>query len=205
MPERLLVLGGGGHAAVVIETAISAGFDVVGVFDDDVSLRGRTILEVPVLGSIGEAASSMAGRAVVAVGDNAVRLEIARRVNCELAVVAHPNSTVAESATVGGGTVLFAGAVVQSRTVLGNCVILNSGAIVDHDCRIGDGTHVAPGATICGGVATGTGVLVGAGATIAPGVSVGEAAVVGAGALVLSSISAGSTVVGVPAHRIGRE
>ena len=140
MPERLLVLGGGGHAAVVIETAISAGFDVVGVFDDDVSLRGRTILEVPVLGSIGEAAflygrSCCCGRG----RQRGSRLEIARRVNCELAVVAHPNSTVAESATVGGGTVLFAGAVVQSRTVLGNCVILNSGAIVDHDCRIGDG------------------------------------------------------------------
>ncbi|MGV8042541.1 MAG: hexapeptide transferase, partial [Thermoanaerobaculaceae bacterium] len=38
MGERLVVVGAGGHAKVVIATARAAGFSVVAVLDDDVAL-----------------------------------------------------------------------------------------------------------------------------------------------------------------------
>ena len=98
------------------------------------------------------------------------------------------------------GTVICAGAVVNSCVRIGSHVIVNTNAVVEHDCVIGDFTHVAPAACLGGEVRTGVGVLVGAGATILPGLEIGNRAIVGAGAVVTRNVAAGDVVVGIPAR-----
>ena len=65
----VLVIGGGGHAKVVIATLQAAGHTVAGVLDDDAAKHGRTLLGVPVLGPAAMAAEARQP-AVIAVGDN---------------------------------------------------------------------------------------------------------------------------------------
>ena len=50
LPDRIVVVGAGGHAKVVIATVRAAGGDVVAAYDDDQSRWGQKILGVPVKG-----------------------------------------------------------------------------------------------------------------------------------------------------------
>jgi sugar O-acyltransferase (sialic acid O-acetyltransferase NeuD family) len=203
----VLVVGGGGHAKVVVATLQAAGFEVAAVLDDEPRRHGLTLLGVPIAGPIAALAGRPERRAVLAVGDNRTR----RRLAGELAVavegltwvsVAHPAAVVHESVRLGPGSVVFAGAVIQPDCEIGAHAVVNTGASVDHDSTLGDFTHVAPGARLAGGVSLGEGAFLGLGAVVLPGVAVGAWATVGAGAAVTADVAAETTVAGVPARPI---
>jgi sugar O-acyltransferase (sialic acid O-acetyltransferase NeuD family) len=195
---RLVVIGAGGHAKVVIDAAVAAGHEIAAVVDE--TGRGGEVLghaTVPTL-------SNGPGDAfVVAIGDNAVRRERYEHYIAHglvPATVVHPSATVAPSARIGSGSVVFAGVVVNADAIVGENAILNTGCTVDHDCDVGAHVHVAPGANLCGGVTVGQGALVGVGACVVPGGRVGAGATVGAGAAVIEPVADGAVVAGVPAR-----
>lgn len=199
------VLGGGGHAKVVIATLQAAGLAVAAIFDDDVAKHGSVLLGVEVRGTLAEFVRSSYRHAVIAVGNNAARMRLAEAVQNQLPdvewiTVIHPQTCVHQSVRLGAGTVVFAGAVVQPDTVIGAHAVINTAATVDHDCLIGDFVHIAPGTHLAGGVRIDRGAFIGIGASIIPGCTVGEWATVGAGAAVVKDIPAKATAVGVPAR-----
>jgi sugar O-acyltransferase (sialic acid O-acetyltransferase NeuD family) len=194
---RLLVVGAGGHAKVVIDAADAAGFEIVGVIGtagDPAEVLGRPVVTafegIEVDGFI------------VAIGDNEAR---SRMFDAYVAdgfaalTVVHPSAIVGSDVTIGAGTFLAAGVIVNAGARVGTDVILNTGCSVDHDCVIGDHSHVGPGSALCGAVTLGEGVLLGVGVSAAPGTSVGRRTVVGAGAAIVDPLPAGTVCVGVPA------
>lgn len=193
------MIGAGGHAKVVVEACLAAGWSVLGTADDD---PDRTVFGLPHLGSPEGLSPDPGVRAVLAVGSNAARRELARRLNgrLEWASVVHPAAVVSPRARIGEGVVVFAGAVVQADTVVGRHVILNTGCRVDHDNELGDFCHVAPGAVLAGTVRLGEGVFVGAGAVAVPNRTLGAWCTVGAGGVVTRDTEPGLTYVGVPAR-----
>ena len=194
------VIGGGGHAKVVIATLQASGTEVAGVLDDDPAKHGSRLLGIPVVGPTSDAQASH-HEAVLAIGDNATRRRMAERMaGVRWVRAVHPSATVHSSVDVGEGVVVFAGAVVQPNTRLGAHVIVNTGATVDHDCVLADYVHVAPGTHLAGTVCLGEGVFLGVGSVVIPEVSVGAWSTVGAGAAVVSDLPAGITAVGVPAR-----
>lgn len=205
---RLLVVGAGGHASVVVDAALAAGTDVVGVADDSPSVANGEVLGRPVLGTVTDGLEGIIGGVefdsfIVAIGDNRVRGQVFERLlaaGLAGATVIHPASVVAPSATIGAGTLVCAGAVINPLARIGANAIVNTRASVDHHCTIGDHCHIAPGTTLGGEVTVGTGVLVGIGATLLPQVSVGDWATVGGGAVVTGAVTARATVTGVPAE-----
>ena len=196
-----VVLGGGGHAKVVISTLRAAGEEIHAVFDDTESKWGGELLGVPIRGPL-VVARDGAWQAILAIGDNAARRRIAEELRLEWGRVVHPAAWVDPSVEIGPGTVVFAGAIVQPSTRLGAHVIVNTGARIDHDGAVGDWAHLAPGTTLAGTVTVGAGAFVGAGATVIPNRTIGEWAIVGAGAAVVRDVAPRTTVVGVPARRI---
>lgn len=199
----VLVVGGGGHAKVVVATLRAAGHAVAGVLDDAPGAGGRTVLGVPVLGPVGQLGKH-AGPAVLAIGSNRVRHRLAEAYpEIEWLRVVHPAATVHTSVRVGEGTVVFAGAVLQPDAEIGRHVIINTGATVDHDSRLGDFVHVAPGSHLSGAVTVEEGGFLGVGASAAPGVTVGAWGTVGAGGVVIRDLPPNVTSVGVPARPVG--
>lgn len=196
----VFVVGAGGHAKVVISTLQVLGHVVEAVFDDDPQRIGTDVGGVSVKGPVSQLSKEKGARAVVAVGDNRVRQDLASRfTEIEWITVVHPDASVDASAKLGPGTVVFAGAVIQPDSEIGAHVIVNTGATIDHDCTVGDFVHVAPGTNLAGEVRVGNGAFLGMGAKALPGVRVGEWAIVGAGSVVVDDVSDGATVMGVPA------
>jgi len=202
--EPLVVLGGGGHAKVVIEILQDAGqYDVIGCTDGNAT--SGSVLNVPVLGGDSELARIYASgvrNAFVAVGDNRLRRRLtktARDIGFHLVNALSPHATVSRSVEFCSGIAIMAGAVINSCSRLGDGCIINTGATVDHDCAIGNWTHIAPGTNLAGRVIVGEGVFLGIGSRVIPGISIGEWSIVGAGAVVVRDLPAGITAVGVPA------
>ena len=204
MPS-LIVIGAGGHAKMVISTALAAGFEIVQVLDDNPQRWGQTILGAPIIGPVANAQKSRATPAVIAIGDGAIRQRIAAAFDLNWATVAHPFSYVDPTAVLGPGTVIAAGAVVQPGSVVGAHCVINTAASIDHDCRLGDFVTTGPGVHLAGGVTIGDGVLLGVGACAKPYCRIGSRTIVGAGAAVVSDLPDDVVAFGVPARVQPRE
>lgn len=209
MSGPIAVWGAGGHARVVAEILRLGGWTIAGFLDDvDPARRGEPFLAAHILGGREELAALRrdgVSRAVVAIGDNAARLEAAavlRERGFELPAAVHPAAVLAATARIGAGSVVCPAAVVGPAAVLGRDVIVNTGATVDHDCVVEDGVHLAPGVHLGGWAIIGHGSFVGLGALVADRARVGAGSVVGAGSLVLHDVPPGVVAWGSPARTI---
>lgn len=203
-PEKIYVIGAGGHGKVAIRAAQMSGKEVVAVFDDATEKHGSAICGVPVAGNVCSILKAPPFPTFIAIGDNRLRLRLAEEFNLIWATVIHPNAFVDPTVKVGVGILVLAGAVVQVDAILGDHAIVNDNATVEHNCCVAPGAHVSCNACLAGGASIGRGTLVGIGASILPGVQVGDASVVGAGAVVVKNLENRVTAVGVPAKAIGK-
>jgi len=202
---RLLIVGAGGHAKVVLDAARCCGMEIAAVLGTEGGVT--ELLGEPVVRGSADLAAIAPDAFIIGIGDNRARAEAyAEYLALGLipATVVHPSATVAASVTLGAGTFVAAGAIVNPEAVVGANTILNTGCTVDHDCVIGEHALIGPTASLCGAVRVGDGTLVGAGASVVPGASVGAWSVVGAGAAVLADVPDSSVAVGVPAVVVKR-
>jgi sugar O-acyltransferase (sialic acid O-acetyltransferase NeuD family) len=207
--KKVVVVGGGGHAKVVVATLRELGHEVVGVFDDNPQRQGGFVMAAPVLGPISAVSEGTYSHAVIAIGDNRTRQRLARQIEAsnpdlQWLTVIHPRAYVHPSAQIGLGTVLSINSVVEPECRIGAHVIVNSGATVAHDCVLGDFVHVAPGAHLAGGVQAGEGVFCGTASAAIPGVKIGEWTTLGAGGVAVRDLPPRVIAVGVPA-KVRRE
>lgn len=197
--NRIALIGGGGHVKVVISVLRALGWTAAAIFDDDVAKRGRSLLDVPVVGPLEAIKVPEFDGGVIAVGNNSTRAKIATRIAMPWITAVHPNAFVHPSVQIGEGTVVFAGAIIQPDTVIGQHVIVNTDATIDHDCKIGDYVHLAPGVHLAGDVHVGRSSFVGIGSVAIPGIRIGSDCVVGAGSAIVANIPDASVSYGVPA------
>lgn len=201
--DKLVLIGGGGHALVVAEAARALGIAIAGVLDDRAEAPAIVKLGLKHLGKLTGAVPE--GTAyMICVGDAALRGKIASGLKgsrVSSAIVA-PGAHVAPTAALGEGVFVGVHSVVHSFARVEAHAIVNTGAIVEHECVIGECTHVAPGAILAGNVRVGRETLLGVGCRVIPGVRIGAGCTVGAGAVVIRDVTDGIRVAGVPAREI---
>lgn len=200
MSENVIVIGGGGHAKVVIDCIQSAEDTVVGVLDDNLNV-GSAVCGVPVIGKVEDYVNYADMRFVIAIGSNAVRRRIAENIDVKWHTAVHPRAVVSRYAQIGCGTVVMPNAVINSGARVGRHCIINTGAVVEHDDKIEDYIHISPSASLGGGVRVGSMTHIGIGATVKNNVSICDDCTVGAGAVVVKNITESGVYVGIPAHR----
>lgn len=211
--KTLLILGAGGHGGAVADAALHMRRWERIEFYDDRAAPGSEVHGIPVRGTVSELLSRSfavgdASEIFVAIGDNSRRLELAKQVvqaGAALATIVHPSAIVGTRVSIGAGSVLMAGVVVNIGSRIGTGCIVNTQASVDHDCTIGEGAHVCPGVALAGNVRVGDLAWVGIGSTVIQGRSIGTRAVVGAGSVVIRDVENDVTVVGNPARELRRE
>lgn len=200
MSEKVILIGGSGHAKVVIDCIRAAGDTPVGILDDGLA-PGTQVLGVPVLGSTDKWQDFTQYCFLIAIGSNAVRKKFARTLEVRWHTAVHPSAVVSDYASLGQGTVVMAGAVINADARVGEHCIVNTGAVVEHDCRLEDFVHIAPKAALGGNVTLGIGSWIGIGAAVKNNTAVCSRCVIGAGAAVVKDITQPGTYVGVPAKK----
>jgi acetyltransferase EpsM len=203
--KKVAIWGASGHARVVADILMLAGwYEVVG-FIDDVNPAPRKFLALPVWGGR-EALDALKAAGVtdiiVGFGNCEGRLNVAEFILAQgfsLATAVHPRAIVADDVVIGAGSVVAAGAVINPGSRIGKNVIVNTSACVDHDCVVADGAHVCPGVTLGGNVIVGRAAWVGIGATVRDHIRIGAGTLIGAGAVVVEDMPDGVVAYGVPA------
>lgn len=195
--SRLIVIGAGGHAGVLVDAWSQAGWPrILGLLDP--KLTSGTIKHgLPVLGDDHwlDDKDPDALRLILGIGHqpgHTIRLTLARALRKQgfhLSGVRHPTATISPTASLAPGVQILAGAVINPGAVIKEDTIINSRSVIEHDVSIGALCHVAPGAIVCGDVVMGEGVFIGAGAIILPGLRLGNGTLVAAGAVVTKDVA----------------
>lgn len=209
MRRTLAVLGASGHGKVVAEVAAAMQCWNDIVFYDDQWPAKQHNGNFAVVGDssllISQDPASV--DVFVAIGNNATRLakqQLLKEHGFQPATLIHPRACVADSVSIGAGSVVMAGAVINAAASIGECCIINSNATVEHDCQLAAAVHISPAAAIAGAVQVGTRSWIGLKACVIQQVCIGSDVVVGAGAVVLTNVEPACTVAGVPARKIQR-
>jgi len=207
--NSIILLGGGGHAKVLIDLVNErSDYQITGILDPvlkvGLRIKGFTVLgtdaELPKLRDQGIPNVAIA---VGSVKCNLLRKKLfdqSQKLGFKIPALVHPRSIVSADVKISDGVQIMAGAIIQTDTTLGEGTVINTGVQVDHDCRIGSQVFLSPGVVLSGGVIVGNNAFVGAGAVVIQGVRIGDNAVIAAGAVVIQDVEDGALVKGVPAR-----
>lgn len=210
LDKPILILGAGGHAAVLLDILVSQKCDILGVvspsidskrrasfnykhYEDDSEIEKFDPKEIYLVNGIG----SLPG--------NNIRASIQEKflnLGYIFSNVVSNDAIISPSVTLGTGVQVMSGAILQAGTIVNNGSIVNTGAIVDHDCIIGCNNHIAPGVTLSGHVTTGNSVHIGTGANVIQNINIGDNVVIGAGATITKSVGSDSKVFGFRSQAI---
>ena len=202
MSKQVVILGTSGHGKVIMDIVLRAGDTVLGFLDD--CPPGETFMGYSVLGNCAAYRNWPEAYFVIAIGNAAVRERLSEQMrDVKWYTAVHPQAVVSPLDTsIGEGSVVLAGAIVNAGARIGAHCIINTGAIVEHDNQIGDYAHISVGAKLAGTVSIGRRTWVGIGAVVSNNCSVCEDCTLGAGAVVVRDITQSGTYVGVPEKKL---
>ncbi|MCL9775533.1 acetyltransferase [Vibrio methylphosphonaticus] len=197
----IVMIGGGGHASVLMEILLQQGREVLAVVSpEDISQRavfsGITHLkddddvlsfpndQVRLVNGVGMMPKSGLKRKI-----NEYFLSL----GYQFETVISSSALVSPYSKIEVGAQILPMSIVQTGVKIGPYCIVNTGALIEHDCNVGAYNHIAPRATLCGEVVTEENAYIGAGATVIQGLSIGQGSVVGSGVNLSKSLAANTT------------
>lgn len=196
MTKSVIVLGGGGHAKVLIDMLRRLDCEVLGIIDPN-QVAGGLAHGCKILGGDNAVFEYAAEEIELVNGigslphDKGLRAGLFKAFSAKgyrFKTVVDPTANVAGDVALSDGVQVMAGVIIQAGTEIAVNTIVNSGAIIDHDCRIGSHVHIAPGSVLSGAVEVGDAVHIGTGATIIQGMRIGGGSIIGAGSVITQSI-----------------
>ena len=210
MENPVLILGAKGFGAVALDIFQSNNIIVYGFLDDDESLHGTTINDIPVyshtddegyLKMLGQKCEAIIATDEISLKKTLVEMLIETRevMPCN---ALHPKANISQHAILGHGIMVDALASIATNANVGNHCIIGAGAVIDNYATIGAYSHVSSGVTLGANCKIDEQVFIGPGAVIIPGITIGKKARIGAGSVVIENVPAGATVFGNPAKKV---
>ena len=201
MSTSIIIVGTGGHARAVTETAISAGFTVTGYLDD--TSKHEQFLGAPIITPKRHHIPSRQAFAI-AIGHNFARQKvlsdlISKFEDIQFPAIIHQSCVVGFDVDIGDGSIAMPNSYIGPCSKVGEFCIVNSSASVDHDCNLRDFSSVAPGATLGGKVTLGERAAIGIGANLKHGIAIGSDTVIGGNSFVNCDIDNNVVAFGSPA------
>jgi sugar O-acyltransferase (sialic acid O-acetyltransferase NeuD family) len=215
LKKKLIIIGAGGFGREILAWAEDAqnasdkagdDWEVYGFLDGNQEALSGFDIDLPIVGDPATHQPTSDERFVCAIGDPQTKLDVCRALvarGAQFINLIHPTALIGPRCEFGVGTILCPFAAITVDAHLGNFVTLNLRAGIGHDVQVGDGTTLNAFCDVTGGAKLGEGVFLGSHAVVAPRVSVGNYARVGAGSVVVRRVKPNSSVMGVPAKRLG--
>jgi sugar O-acyltransferase (sialic acid O-acetyltransferase NeuD family) len=191
----MILFGASGHAKVIIDILEKMDVTIEYLLDADPEIQEIQGYEVRLEQDVSFQGTE---EVIISIGSNSLRKTLASKLSCQFGWAIHPSVILGDDVSIGAGTVVMAGAIINSSTSIGNHNIINTSTSIDHDCHLEDFVHVSPNATLCGSIKVGEGTHIGAGATIIPNLNIGKWVTIGAGAVIIEDVLDYAVVVGNP-------
>lgn len=205
-PKKVFLFGYSGHAYVIIESFLAAGYTIAGYFDyQEAPLNPY---QIPYFGFEEDVyVKSIVKDNYVfpSVGDNRIRRKLVsffennQLKECTLIDV---SANVSPTVLIDTSTYIGKNVTINAQSQIGKGVIINTAAIIEHECDIQDYCHVAPSAVLCGNVSIGEATFVGANSVVRNNLSISPYVILGAGSVVVKSIEDKGVWVGNPSMKM---
>lgn len=190
------LIGASGHAKVILEILEILGVEIGALVDQNPEVTN--LLNYVVGQDFPKSYHNLQDHVIVSIGNNLIRKRIVNSNIYNYYLAIHPKTNISSRAIIGIGTVVMAGATINTGVKICTHCIINTNASIDHDCFIADFVHISPNVALAGDVTIGEGTHVGIGACILQGLTVGKWAIIGAGAVIINNIPDYAVVVGNP-------
>ena len=200
MKEKIILIGGGGHCKSCIDVIEAQGrFQIMAIVDLK-EMVGQYVLCYKidaVDGGIPKLVKKYK-HCLITIGQiksAAKRVAFFKKlkiIGAKFPVIVSPHAYVSKHASIGEGSILMHGVIVNAGASIGKNCIINSGAIIEHDATVGDYCHISTGAVINGGVRIGERVFVGSNSVTKEYITIGNGSVIGAGLRVAGDLEINS-------------
>lgn len=210
--KNLIIIGAGGmgrETAFIIERINEREnkWNLLGFFDENEALIGKTVNGYPVYSQIEELESFEEIFYVCAIGSSFTRRRVVERLikkykDLKFATLIDPSVILSDSVEIGEGSIIAEGAILTVNICLGKHSLINMGVTIGHDNHLSDFVTLYPGVHVSGNCVLNEGVEMGSGSVIIQGLSIGKQTIVGAGAVVVKDLPSNATAVGCPAKVI---
>jgi sugar O-acyltransferase (sialic acid O-acetyltransferase NeuD family) len=192
----MYLFGASGHCKVIIDIIeICKTFKVKAILDDNPkfqSIYGVAVLKSSDINLIFD------DFLFITIGNNLVRKKISLKYPLKYPVLIHPNAILSAHTSIGNGSVVMAGCVINPDVIVGNHCIVNTGTVIEHDCVLKDFVHLSPNVSLAGNVTIDEGSHLGIGCCVIQGVKIGRWATIGAGSVIIRDVPDYAIVVGNP-------
>ena len=155
--KKIILIGAGGHCVSCVDVIeLQRKFKIVGLIDNR---KEKFLLDYKIIGGDKELkkVSKKIDYALITVGhikNSTIRENLFKKaLNCgfKFPTIVSPLSHVSKRATIGEGTIVMHGSVVNAGAKIGKNCIINNKALIEHDVVIEDNCHLSTGSTVNGG------------------------------------------------------
>ena len=198
MIKNIAIIGCGGHAKVLVDIInLLDNYNIIGFYDDKTK---DNFYKYPILGNINDLNNGdKSYYYIIGIGDNLIRKQIFDKFNyLNWDILIHPSSIISKYAKINKGSVICAGAIIQTEVIIGENSIINTNCNIDHESIIGNHVSISPGSVICGKVIIHDLCFIGANCTIIQNITIGKCSIIGAGSVIIRNIKENLKIVGNP-------
>ena len=213
MKKKIAIFGAGGHATVVTnEINKLKDYEIVAYFVSDLHNLDincnykKKMLQINKKNLLNLVKNSVSG--IIAIGNNILRKKIvdnsrliSRSFKWEKII--SKDSVVSSTVTVGDGTIIMSGCIVNPYSKIKNHCLINTGSIIEHENIFEDYSSVGPGVITGGNVKVGKFSHLGMGSVVLEKINVKNNVLIGANSFVNKDCLANKIYYGSPLRLVG--
>lgn len=211
--ERIIIIGSGKHAKVVIDILEDMNKYEIAGFISEGNQVDNEFCGYPMLGNDDSLLEIFNQNEIinVAIGiggwknNNKLRKLIyskVKNIGFQLPNVIHPTAIISKNVIMGEANVIFPGVIINTEVVLHNNIVIATGSTIDHETTIKDNVLVSAGVTVGGNVEIGEDCLLALGSKIVSDLIIQKKVIIAAGAVVVKNCSESGKYIGLPAKRV---
>jgi sugar O-acyltransferase (sialic acid O-acetyltransferase NeuD family) len=201
--ERVLVIGAGGAALQILDVINQVpGQRAVGLVDDNPGLQGRSLMGVPIMGTVAQMPDLMVqdrfDAVIISIGlTTELRAALFARVSgweIPFTNVIDPAVQIRSHVALGTGNAIMPFSYLGAAATIGSNNFISTYVNIEHHTRVGSHCTFGPGVMTSGAVRIGDRVKFGTGVFLEPHVEVGSDSIVASGAILTRSVPPHSVV-----------
>ena len=156
--KKIILIGAGGHCASCIDVIeMQRKFKIVGLIDNK---KKNFLLNYKIVGSDKELKkfSKRIQYALITTGhikNSKIRENLFKKISnygFKFPAIISPLSYVSKHASIGEGTIVMHGAIINAGAKVGKNCIINNKTLIEHDVVVEDNCHLSTRSTVNGGV-----------------------------------------------------